>query len=303
MSILHAGLQWQGPVCTELAFYKKNHENPLFIGFPWAQALDGKIDLAPFLKTLTKTEKAQSYTCCQHIHFRRMIPTMKLLGIQILYTPHKILKEDVIQGVTILPCPLYAVNIEDVSRNSFFTHAIDLKFPLSFDPTDLVHRPRKYLYSFMGAYQKQHYLSDIRKKLYENHSKQSPPHTVVIDTGDWHFNGVVYGAKTVKRDLTTDLQDYNQLLLDSTFSLCPSGSGPNSIRLWESLAVGSIPILLADTLELSEHPLWEKAILRVNERTVKENPMYLYQLTHSFKPETLIEMRKNCLQLYRELRI
>ena len=36
--------------------------------------------------------------------------------------------------------------------------------------------------------------------------------------------------------------------------------GPNSIRLWESLAVGAIPIILADTLELPKHKLWDKAI-------------------------------------------
>ena len=52
----------------------------------------------------------------------------------------------------------------------------------------------------------------------------------------------------------------------SRYSLCPSGAGPNSIRLWESLAVGAIPIILADTLELPEHEDWDKAVLRVPEK-------------------------------------
>jgi len=34
------------------------------------------------------------------------------------------------------------------------------------------------------------------------------------------------------------------------FSICPSGAGPNSLRLWECLANGSIPVLLSDRQEL-----------------------------------------------------
>ena len=45
------------------------------------------------------------------------------------------------------------------------------------------------------------------------------------------------------------------LLLNSKYTLCPSGSGPNSIRLWESLACGSIPIILSDTLDLPSHKI------------------------------------------------
>jgi hypothetical protein len=36
---------------------------------------------------------------------------------------------------------------------------------------------------------------------------------------------------------------YNQLLSDSIFSFCPEGYGPNTIRLWESMSIGSIPVL------------------------------------------------------------
>jgi hypothetical protein len=53
-------------------------------------------------------------------------------------------------------------------------------------------------------------------------------------------------------------------LLDSVFSRCPSGSGPNSILLWESLGFRCIPVLLADTLQLSGEPgEWEEAIVRL----------------------------------------
>ena len=101
---------------------------------------------------------------------------------------------------------------------------------------------------------------------------------------------------TKKNDSMTN--EYNKILLESRYSLCPSGSGPNSIRLWESLAVGSIPILLADTLELPEHKLWDKAILRIEEKKYKEIPNILSKI--SIEKEN--EMRKNCLEIYNDFK-
>ena len=86
----------------------------------------------------------------------------------------------------------------------------------------------------------------------------------------WHFEKMVYSkSQNAKGDINSGENEsrsrshYNKILLDSRYSLCPSGSGPNSIRFWESLGAGSIPILLADTLELPEHHLWGESILRV----------------------------------------
>ena len=47
---------------------------------------------------------------------------------------------------------------------------------------------------------------------------------------------------------------------------CQNGSGPNSIRLWESMACGAIPVILSDMLDLPNHPLIDRAVLRLDER-------------------------------------
>ena len=60
------------------------------------------------------------FTCSQHIHFRKLIPLFKALKIKILYSAHKKKGENNIDGIMILPCPLYAVNLEDESRNEIF---------------------------------------------------------------------------------------------------------------------------------------------------------------------------------------
>jgi len=86
--------------------------------------------------------------------------------------------------------------------------------------------------------------------------------------------------------------------LNSRYSLCPSGSGPNSIRFWESLAVGSIPVLLADTLDLPKCFEWYKAIIRLPEKDLKLLPGILKNISHA--EET--EMRKMCIKIYDEVK-
>lgn len=281
-------LFWQYPVITEKVFYKQNKKSPFYFGFPWATIIDKRYNqqvifqlLQPYIQPGIKY-----YTCCQHIHFRSLISLMKALNIHLVYCPHKVLHEDILLDIRIRSCPLYAANIEDDMKNHIFKNVNYLTLA------------RKYLYSFQGAYNPRCYLSDIRKKIFEiNH----PENCFIKDIGGWHYEQVVYSNKQNKdgelnenEESNKRTESYNQLLIDSRFSLCPSGSGPNSIRLWESLAVGSIPVLLADTLDLPKHELWENAIIRIPESKIKELPSILSTVT--LEKENI--MRENCLKIY-----
>ena len=282
-------LFWQYPVITEETFYNQNKIDEKYIGFPWATIIDKKYNLDiiyQIIKPYIDTNK-QNYTCCQHIHFRLLIDFFKALNINIVYSPHKIIGEDKINDIFIKPCPLYAANIEDPHRNHLFQNV------------DLITIPRKYLYSFQGAYDKQWYLTNIREQLF---NMKHPDSCYVKNIGLWHYNNIVYSSKqNNEKELnenTTHINntnDYNKLLLDSRFSLCPSGSGPNSIRLWESLAIGSIPIILADTLELPSHELWDKSILRLKESDIGKLPELLSTIDENREKE----MRQNCIELYK----
>ena len=282
-------LFWQYPVITEETFYNQNKNDENYIGFPWATIIDNKYNLNVIYQ-ITKSYidvNKQYYTCCQHIHFRFLIDLFKALNIKSIYSPHKIINEDKINEIFIKPCPLYAANIEDNHRNQHFQNV------------DFLNIPRKYVYSFQGAYDKQWYLTDVREKLFNmNH----PEECYVKNIGIWHYNNIVYSNKQNNdKELNennthiNNTKEYNKLLLDSRFSLCPSGSGPNSIRLWESLAIGSIPILLADTLELPIHELWDKSILRIKECDISKIPELLKAIDENKEKE----MRNNCIELYK----
>jgi hypothetical protein len=283
-------LFWQYPVETEKVFYEQNKHNPYYCGIPWATILDKNINLNKLFKIILLFKKKNNYyTCCQHIYFRKLIPLMKHIGIRTLYTPHKIKGEDSIDGILIYPCPLYAVNVEDKTRNS------------EFENVDFITKERNYLYSFMGGVQS-NYISSIRNDIFSmNHINNS----YIKNTGDWHFNNVVYSNKqNTNKDMNIDKKHidntkmYNNLLLNSRYSLCPSGSGPNSIRFWESLAIGSIPILLSDTLELPYGYNWDDAIVRIQEKDIYNITSILSNITE----EKENDMRKNCIIIYNKIK-
>ena len=284
-------LFWQYPVITEKTFYNQEKSNPLYFGFPWATILDKKYNLQVIYKLLyTHIENHKTYyTCCQHISFRILIPLFKALNITTVFSPHKIIGEDEIDGINIRACPLYAVNVEDNDRNKQFRNV------------DFNTHSRNLTYSFAGGYQSD-YMTDIRSQIINMKHDIS---CCIINTGDWHFNQDVYNkSQNVKGELNEDkihkqkTQIYNMLLLNSRYTLCPSGSGPNSIRFWEALGVGSIPILLSDKMTLPEHKEWDNAILKIPEKDLEKIPEILLTIPE----EKEKEMRKKCLEIYQYLK-
>ena len=287
-------LFWQYPVITELTFYNQNKLVPNYLGIPWATIIDKKINLNDILKyiiskNLIKTE-SDAFTCCQHIYFRNLVQLWKLVGIKRVYTPHKVIGEDVIDGIQILPCPLYAVSIEDESRNKMLKGV------------DVLACDRPILYSFVGAYQPENYLTKIRCQIFELPNRED---VYIKNTGEWHFNKVVYTDKqNSSNELNIDhahLQktyEYNELLLKSRYTLAPSGAGPNSIRFWEALGTGSIPVLLADTLELPENEVWNSAIVRIPEKDVGSIDEVLSKITKAEE----YKKRQACLKIYHHFR-
>ena len=151
--------------------------------------------------------KRKVYTCCQHIFFRKFIPLFKHLGIQVIYTPHKVIGEDSIDGIEIIACPLYAVNVEDDARNKEFKNV------------DLGTIERPYLFSFVGGYQPQNYLTDIRKKIFDYGDvlkKRGIENVVIINklafrkmymTEDKNVHGELMEDDRHKKDLHTTLFD------------------------------------------------------------------------------------------------
>lgn len=284
-------LFWQYPVITEETFYNQNKLDPLFCGFPWATIIDKNIHLDS-LEAIIKPyfKHSNYYTCCQHIYFNKLIPLFKKLGITKIYASHKIKNQNIIDNIEIYPCPLYAVNFEDPIRNKEFINI------------DYININRPILYSFMGTVNS-FYISKIRNKIFNLNNDTNISY--IMNTREWHFENIVYSNKqNINKELNitnnhkNNTKIYNNLLLKSRFSLCPSGAGPNSIRLWESMACGSIPVLLADTLELPYNIDWENTIIILPEKDINNIEAILKKIPI----ETENKLRNNCLKVYNKLK-
>jgi len=93
---------------------------------------------------------------------------------------------------------------------------------------------RKTLCSFMGSGDTHVCRREISNYL------DLVPNSVFINTGSWYYD-------EPDEELS---QRYSALLGDSVISLCPRGTGPSTIRIWEALASGSSPLIISDSLSL-----------------------------------------------------
>ena len=258
---------WQYPAATE----KQARDNHLsiaaganlqhstrtvhtYLGLPWATYIDKKALPEEVLSALQARlaglhEFVQSlgwqlavHTVCQQIHWRRLAAQFVECRITDLHLSHATTDIDPVREgwpLRVHSWPLIAPNVEDPARREGL----------------VIGKPpgqRRYLASFIGAHMA-HYRSDVRVKLAEVAAAAGRGDVLVEMSGLWHFNHVVYKEQVAGKALgSAERQShddatrrYNEVLSDSVFSLCPEGAGPNTLRVWESLAVGAIPVILA----------------------------------------------------------
>jgi Exostosin family len=257
---------WQVPAATEKAAYEAliaQSRVPDFdyLAFPWATLIDGlrnnatpTWELMRILNSIcTKQDNigtSRRATVAQHIHADKFIAFFQACGVTDLFWPHATTDRQEIGGITIHPFLLFPAQT-----------------PNGAEPGDL-RRPRRHLANFIGAYNPHIYLTDVREHIFRDAGNIAD--LLIIKREAWHFDRAVYsqqmkGISPDKARLELEDQhkaEYLQAIRDSAFTLCPSGSGPNSIRIGEALALGSIPIILTRTLALpGPRDLWEKACL------------------------------------------
>jgi hypothetical protein len=314
---------WQYPCATEKQAYE-NHLNikhgdhidfkagivNLYVPLPWATYIDRKGFPQSYLqrvaaiirqyKTITNEAKLQLrvHSVCQHIHWVRILEKATELGITDLHFSHKDSKSSSKQAdlgfdLALHGWPLIAVNYVTPERNE-----------------GMVRKPvedKKLLASFIGAHMP-HYLDDSRVQLFEA-AKASRRDDVFVDLGnEWHFNKLVYEEQVLSKEIESHHIDehhqktfrYNTILSDSVFSLCPLGAGPNTLRLWESIAVGTIPVLFSKDLSiLTESELGKQIIdnVVVWDGDVGE---HLFEFLHNLKREDLVEKSVSLVSTYQQ---
>jgi hypothetical protein len=288
---------WQFPCITEAAAWSRHAgENTAvldgevlhcYLPVPWATWIDKmrrqQGDAAPAVEPELQLARVRFsglrralvelgvslhvHTVCQHIYWADMLPQFEQLGITDLWLSHLTEEASGSRGPFRLhPWALYAVNVEDSTRRQ--------GIEIGKDPKN-----KSLIASFIGAHM-DHYPSQGRLRLRELAAAEGF-HIEVNEK--WHFEDVVYEHQMGQKDLPTaykigsEVEKYNRVLSDSRFSLCPAGAGLNTLRLWESLAVGSVPVHIGARPKLPEGGTlagvdWDQIVLYAREEEIPELP-------------------------------
>lgn len=312
---------WQYPCATEEQAYENhlsikpgehidltNNAVNIYVPLPWATYVDKKAfpeaylariqALIAYYKTIAEDNgfALKVHSVCQHIHWIRMLEMAQQIGITDFHLSHKDStsegkQKEVGTTLTLHGWPLIAVNYVTPDRSE----GMERK-PMN---------ERKLLASFIGAHMP-HYRDDSRIKLFEA-AKECGRDDVFVDLGnEWHFNKVVYEEQVLNREVEAHHIDehhqktfrYNSILSDSKFSLCPEGAGPNTLRFWESIAVGSIPVIFSDDLAVFYESEYGKVLLKNIILWKSELNSDLFDYLNSVQHEMVIKMQSNLIELY-----
>jgi len=255
---------WQRPAATEETALLKlqaggDQLDFDYLGFAWATLIDGlkertsesKDILQALLQSdqsLVKTSTRKRATVAQHIRAINYFDLFKAIGITDVFWSHAVNSYQTSRGIRIHPFPLYPAQAPDYEGS---------------EPSE-----KRHLANFVGAYNPNIYLTNVRDVIFGDAGKYADLHIIKRDR--WHFDRAVYdeqigGRAASDAQLKAEAQhkqDYIDAIRQSWFTLCPTGSGPNSIRIFECLALGSIPIVLSRDLTLvGDQDLWERAAI------------------------------------------
>ena len=275
---------WQHPAITERhAFAQMQRLLPpqpeggaVYLGFPWATLIDLSIyaphrtdriaalqaRLAQAVAALRATgPHDRVVTVCQHIDMRPLAGLFRAAGVTDIFWSHAVIGQTRLPeapGIALHPFPLYPVQRPEAPPDAPFDGSLD-------------GRGRDLLYSFVGAGGDAKYLSRVRQRIVTQLAGDPRGH--VTARGRWHYARTVYDNQIMDRTAAgPDLvdagasRDFRDVMARSVFALCPSGTGPNSIRLWEAAQAGTIPVVMAETYR---HPgpdwLWRAATVEAGE--------------------------------------
>lgn len=244
------------PVPTEYTVYQLLKANPLHQDVNYVAIPWTVLINRNLLQHVPRIKVKGGFTVCQHISYERILPYLNYIGVEVLFTPHAS-RAKKYDGITVLPFP-------HVQK-----HGTDPAFK------------KDILYSLIGL--RSHW---TRAKLFE---MTHPAHCIIKERKNFYF-------WLDQKSQHYFSNEYMDVLSRSRFALCPRGTGPSTIRFWEALQAGAIPVLIADDMSLPAEVDWDSVIVRVAEKDVHKIPAILARIT----PTQEKQMRVNCLAVHKQ---
>lgn len=278
-----------------------------YLAAPWATYID-KGAMAPADETVLRERadrfhrdaagaghRLELHTVCQHIYWQKLLPFWREIGLTDLHLSH--LEPDVhLADIRVHSWHLAAANVINQERREGLVFA---RPP----------RAKRYLASFIGAHMP-HYRADTRLRLADEVTRDGFHDVLYELKGEWHYDPVVHrqqvagetlGAAELAAEHAATVH-YNEVLSDSVFALCPEGAGPNTIRLWEALAVGAVPVVVVEKWVWPTIPgddlAWHDAVVAVRR---DEIPGLFDRLRwmRRFEADRVLVLQTNAMEIYR----
>jgi len=122
-----------------------------------------------------------------------------------------------------------------------------------------------YLFSFMGSVRN----APIRAQL----ATLKHPRNFFQDTTE-EYDRILYRKMERSERLDYDRR-YAELTKASKFVLCPRGLSPSSIRLFETMRMGRVPVIISDPWVAPAGPQWNDFSIRIAEKNFADIPRIL----------------------------
>lgn len=149
---------------------------------------------------------------------------------------------------------------------SRYNTSLHVSVPYINYPNEIVFHSHKMIESpqYLAGWRGNPKSSTLRKELYQVFKNNSS--FCLENTQSWlnHSQG--------------EKEHYLNLMLNAKFSLCPTGWAPVSFRIYESMALGRCPVVIADDFVPPEGPNWEKFSLFLPQRKI--NSLYDFLLQY-----------------------
>lgn len=251
----------------------REQKNINYIAIPWTQIMNSswldfpnKKPTQYYFDEISKLniQQKNNFTICQHDDYMMLIDMFKHLNISSVFSPLHDKNNIITEGISILP----------------------IAFTCSFNFNN--YRNKDIPVSFVGTYTSH----PIRGRMFNRINDKN-----IIYRHSYHIDSNSFSVDNYRKKEENEYQD---ILERSRFSLCPRGSSPSSVRFWESLSAGAIPILISDNWVLPDWD-WDNTIIVISESDF-DNLSYddITNIVNKIPEEKEKAMRKNCLKAYQQ---
>jgi hypothetical protein len=162
----------------------------------------------------------------------------------------------------------YSINIDDNSPGFLKGLYVNISSEI-FEP--LLHRSIPFLDFYNEEVFNNQSINDSPKYLaaWRGNPKSNPIRQSLINCFSSQPKFNIESTDSWLNHSVNEKSHYIEMILNAQFSICPSGWGPASFRLFESMALRRCPVIVSDKIVLPQGPNWDECSIKILQKDLK----------------------------------